>query len=553
MESQKNTTNKHLLFLVIFSAVCFLPFLGNAHLFDWDEINFAEIAREMLVSNDYFHPKMNFELFTEKPPFFFWLQAICMNIFGANEFSSRLPNAILGIIILPLLYYTGSRLKNNRFGLIWAIAYGCTILPHLYFKSGIIDPWFNFFIALGLFGLIKARENKLNNVASFKWLMIAGISTGLSILTKGPASIIILGLTGFVYFTSTRFKNFFSFKQIILFILITIVSTGTWLTIDYVQNGDQFIKEFTIRQWELLTTKDAGHGGFFFYHFVVLFFGCFPISAFFIDELFRKKSAENKEFIDFRKWMITLFWVVLILFSIVQTKIVHYSSLCYYPMSFIAALSIYNIQNQKSAFNLRTKILLIISSIPFVIAPFALVFFGKNKELLKPLLSKDPFAVENIQANVTWTGLEMLPGIVVSICTIACFYYFKKQKNTHAFIALFLGSLIFIQGGLFFFINRIESISQRANIEFWQSHSKEDAYKITYHYKSYGNFFYGEVTPQANKNYTDEAWLLKGKIDKPVYISCKVNGKNDFESEVKDAQFLYNKNGFYFYKRSPLP
>jgi membrane peptidoglycan carboxypeptidase len=104
-----------------------------------------------------------------------------------------------------------------------------------------------------------------------------------------------------------------------------------------------------------------------------------------------------------------------------------------------------------------------------------------------------------------------------------------------------------------FFINRIESISQRANIEFWQSHSKEDAYKITYHYKSYGNFFYGEVTPQANKNYTDEAWLLKGKIDKPVYISCKVNGKNDFESEVKDAQFLYNKNGFYFYKRSPLP
>jgi hypothetical protein len=222
-------------------------------------------------------------------------------------------------------------------------------------------------------------------------------------------------------------------------------------------------------------------------------------------------------------------------------------------MSFIAALSIYNIQNQKSAFNLRTKILLIISSIPFVIAPFALVFFGKNKALLKPLLSKDPFAVENIQANVTWTGLEMLPGIIVLICTIACFYYFKKQKNKHAFIALFLGSLIFIQGGLYFFINRIESISQRANIEFWQSHSKEDAYKITYHYKSYGNFFYGEVTPQANKNYTDETWLLKGKIDKPVYISCKVNGKNDFESEIKDAQFLYNKNGFYFYKRSPLP
>jgi hypothetical protein len=36
---------------------------------------------------------------------------------------------------------------------------------------------------------------------------------------------------------------------------------------------------------------------------------------------------------------------------------------------------------------------------------------------------------------------------------------------------------------LFFFINRIESISQRANIEFWQSHSKEDAYKMKKFFK----------------------------------------------------------------------
>ncbi|MBT7790574.1 MAG: hypothetical protein HN757_17030, partial [Calditrichaeota bacterium] len=32
----------------IVSAMLFIPFFSNVHLFDWDEINFAECAREMI-------------------------------------------------------------------------------------------------------------------------------------------------------------------------------------------------------------------------------------------------------------------------------------------------------------------------------------------------------------------------------------------------------------------------------------------------------------------------------------------------------------------------
>ncbi|MFM7400989.1 MAG: ArnT family glycosyltransferase, partial [Bacteroidota bacterium] len=46
----------------------FLPFLGNVHLFDWDEINFAECAREMLITGDWLQPQIDFEPFWEKPP-----------------------------------------------------------------------------------------------------------------------------------------------------------------------------------------------------------------------------------------------------------------------------------------------------------------------------------------------------------------------------------------------------------------------------------------------------------------------------------------------------
>src|SRR4029450_4865555 len=43
---------------------------------------------------------------------------------------------------------------------------------------------------------------------------------------------------------------------------------------------------------------------------------------------------------DFRRWMLILFWVVLVAFSLVQTKVVHYSSLCYFPLTYLAALQL---------------------------------------------------------------------------------------------------------------------------------------------------------------------------------------------------------------------
>jgi len=56
----------------------FVPFLGGVHLFDWDEVNFAECAREMLATGDYLRPQIDYEPFWEKPPFFIWLQALSM-------------------------------------------------------------------------------------------------------------------------------------------------------------------------------------------------------------------------------------------------------------------------------------------------------------------------------------------------------------------------------------------------------------------------------------------------------------------------------------------
>ena len=54
MNIKENKLLVYRLAIISAAALLFIPFLGGVHLFDWDEINFAESAREMIVSKDYF-------------------------------------------------------------------------------------------------------------------------------------------------------------------------------------------------------------------------------------------------------------------------------------------------------------------------------------------------------------------------------------------------------------------------------------------------------------------------------------------------------------------
>ena len=545
--------DKNKLFIILASMMFFMPFLGQVHLFDWDEINFAEIAREMVISNDYLRPQINFQIFTEKPPMFMWLQAASMNIFGMNEYASRFPNTIAGIITLLLLYSAGKKLYNKQFGLLWAGAYFGSILPHLYFRSGIIDPWFNLFIFLGIYNVIlyywkKDQKAELPfNKSKWHYLVLAGVFTGLGILVKGPVAFLIISIALGVYWILKKFKFYLNVIDFGIFTIVTLLTASIWFGIVTLFNGPQFAIEFTIRQWELFSQQDAGHGGFIGYHFVVLFLGVFPASIFMIrsmGKIYQGKPYQN----DMRKWMLILFWVVLILFSIVSTKIIHYSSLAYYPMAYLAALVIYQMQKGQIKFSLWMKICLGLIASIFGIALLALPWLGMNIHILKPLLAADPFAVANLNANVNWTGLEFIPGIWLIITTVVGIYFLHKNKTYKGAIWLFGGTGLFVFFTLTFIITKIEAITQNAAIEFYETKIDCNCYVVSEEYKSYAQLFYTKVKPGLNPLRHNKTWLRTGEIDKDVYFVAKVTGTKYLE-QLDDVTLLYEKNGFTFWER----
>jgi dolichyl-phosphate-mannose-protein mannosyltransferase len=75
-----------------------------------DEGRYAEIGREMAVSNDWLIPHPNgFEHF-QKPPLLYWATAASIRIFGATEWAARLPSALAATGVLLLTFWIGTHL-----------------------------------------------------------------------------------------------------------------------------------------------------------------------------------------------------------------------------------------------------------------------------------------------------------------------------------------------------------------------------------------------------------------------------------------------------------
>ena len=535
--------------IIILASLLFMSFNGNLHLFDWDEINFAESAREMIISGNYITVQVDYVPFWEKPPLFIWMQVVSMKIFGINEFAARFPNTIAGIITLLVFFNIGKKLFNKKFALIWLMVYIGSILPFLYFKSGIIDPWFNLFIFLGIYYFILSISKNVKK--PLLMVFYSACSIGLGILTKGPVALLLFGLTAFIYMILyKKYKQFLSLKVIGIYVITVSFVGGFWFILQILDGNYNIIVDFIEYQIELFTEDVAGHAGFPGYHFVVLFFGVFPASIFAIKSFAKSRNIEIEQN-EFKQWMIILFWVVLILFSIVNTKIVHYSSMSYFPLSFLATLTIYNIFENKAQFNKWIKVIIAFIAVLFGSVIIALQYFVKYKdEIIDRNIIDDEFAVSNLQADVYWSGFEFLIGIFIFIAIFYSLFIIKSNKNQ--IISVFVSTLIFLNLIIYIIIPRVEKYTQNAAISFYKDIAEEDCYIRTYYLKTYAHYFYGKTVEPKNKKIYDFAWITEGEIDKPVYMACKITRAKQFEERYKNFKKIKSKNGYVLYYREKI-
>ena len=516
------------------SLLLFIPFLGKVHLFDWDEINFAECAREMVTSGKYSTVTIDYLPFWEKPPLFIWMQALSMKIFGINEFAARLPNVVAALFTILTLMYHGAQHQNRKFGYWWAAFYIGSFLPNMYFHSGIIDPWFNLFIfnSIAFYYLGTSKQR----IPEF---LFAGLFAGLAVMTKGPVAILLIAASVFLFHLITKFKSFPKFKYVILTLITALVISLLWFFLLWISGNKAIITQFLDYQVRLFQTKDAGHGGPIYYHWVVLLLGCFPASFFALGSFFRKDSYQN----PFNTMLFISGVFTLVLFSIVQTKIIHYSSFCYFFLTYFAAITVSKSEKANRISTWITLAYLALLALGIGVLVYIQVY---GNGIASYLTIKDPFALANLQAAEPWNPIDFLPALIWLSAIAVGIYFMLTERLKQAILTLLVAVPIGILSIQATILPHIEQYTQRAAISFYESKAKQNVYLIPLGFKSYAHLFYGQVKPHHNKNRFNEAWICSDSTDLPVYYVARIPMHKNYLKTYPNLKKIAMKNGFVF-------
>lgn len=210
------------LWLILF-AICFARLAGLAFypLMDTSEARYAEIARKMVMLDDWITPMFDHGVpFWGKPPLSFWTQALSMKVFGISEFSSRFPAWLIHVATCAVIIKFCREERDLRTGLVASIIYSSCALGLV--SSGVVltDPALSFAIVISSYGLWRGV-----NYSDVTWARIGFVGLGLGMLAKGPLAIVLVGMLAAVWATSThKWKRFFHLPWLSGLILLTAVS-----------------------------------------------------------------------------------------------------------------------------------------------------------------------------------------------------------------------------------------------------------------------------------------------------------------------------------------
>jgi 4-amino-4-deoxy-L-arabinose transferase-like glycosyltransferase len=173
-----------LLVTLIGCRVLFLILLPHT---DTSEARYAEISRKMVETGDWITPQFDYGIpFWAKPPLSMWTSALGIELFGANEFGSRIFIFIAAMGLLAIVAGAVRRESDRTSGLV-----AVTLLmgmPLFYYCSAAVMT--DLTLALGTtLAMVGFRSSVLLDSKRWGYGFFIGLAIGL--LAKGPLALVL--------------------------------------------------------------------------------------------------------------------------------------------------------------------------------------------------------------------------------------------------------------------------------------------------------------------------------------------------------------------------
>ena len=266
------------IYLVVIIAASYLFFFYNLNSYSLkepDEGRYAEIPREMVEQGNYLVPHLNYVRYFEKPPLLYWITAASYKVFGINEWSFRFPNALAAFFCSILLYLFSCKRFSPKTGFISSLI---LISCFGFFTMARIVTIDMLFTCLLFGALLSFHEYYLTHKGLFFYLF--HICLSLATLAKGPAALILLGVTILIYLRTEKrlsfLKDLLSYRAILIFAIITM----PWFVIMSIKEKEFFHFFFLDQNVLRFLTTRHNRSGPLYYFIPVLALGMLPWSVF---------------------------------------------------------------------------------------------------------------------------------------------------------------------------------------------------------------------------------------------------------------------------------
>ena len=291
-------------------AVFWLNFWGW-DLWAPDEPRYAEVAREMAQTNQWLVPHLGGEIYTQKPPLFFWLIASSYRVFGINSFAVRIVPVLSVTGSILLTYFLGKRLFSARGGMCSAIVLATSVMVIQLGRRGNIDATLLLIVTGSLALIAKALLDEKGRLYLPAYLLMA-----LGVLLKGPVAFLLPLFVMIFYLIATGDAAKIGRTRLWLGLIVLVAVVGAWLIPATITAGPEYFKTIVLKQNLGRAVSSFSHKKPLYYYLLQFPHAFFPWIVFFPQAVYfalRKRTREN---------LFPLIWfgVVFVFFSIISGK-----------------------------------------------------------------------------------------------------------------------------------------------------------------------------------------------------------------------------------------
>ncbi len=260
--------------ILLITSASVLGFQLNYPLFEPDETRNAQIALNVLENNQWMALELNQTHYWDKPPLMAWATALSYQMLGISAVASRMPGVIMMMACIIVVLFAGKRIVGFRAAWMGAML---TLL-----SCGI--PFAGRFLtmdsALTLFAtatVLSVYTGSFDGRFRKAWWIVAGICTGLGLLSKGPVMLVIClppvilfsWLTGTPIFNKTR--------RIAYWAIPCLLIAGPWYIGTMIATPD-FVTHFLWKHNFVRFTTAFNHRQPFWFFVPVILVVMFPAS-----------------------------------------------------------------------------------------------------------------------------------------------------------------------------------------------------------------------------------------------------------------------------------